>query len=48
VNSADQIYTRTGIYGSWQLIAGSLVDISAHENGEVWGINRQKDVFIRY
>jgi hypothetical protein len=48
VNSNDDIFTRPGIYGSWHHIGGKLVDISAHANGEVWGINRQGSVFVRY
>jgi hypothetical protein len=40
VNSADQIWTRNGINGQWQLIEGALKWISVGIDGRVWGVNK--------
>ncbi len=48
MNSNDDIWTRLGVNGNWKQIPGKLIDIVAQENGEVWGINRQNEVYVRY
>lgn len=39
MNSANQIYTRSGVNGTWQYIEGSLMQISVGGEGRVWGVN---------
>ena len=38
--------TKPGVKGNWQQISGLLVDISAHKNGNVWGLDSNNQSFV--
>lgn len=46
INSAQAIYYRDGVYGSWVNVAGALVflRISAYDR-TIWGINKNQQVY---
>ncbi len=48
VNKWDNIYYRSGVYGSWRQIDGKLVQVSVSDDGQhVWGVNKKNELFHR-
>ena len=48
MNRNDDIYTRTGVYGTWKHTDGKLMDISIGKGRMVWGVNKLHSLYSRH
>jgi hypothetical protein len=47
VNEAYQIWTKSGVNATWEIIGGMLKQLNVGIDGRVWGVNSYNQIYTR-